>query len=91
MNNFTNPLGDRLDSGDDFGDKGETTHVAVKGNHGFAVLDGAAIGLSIPAANCDSTYQVRVFATDNQGNILGVASDGSVLGYADPSKAVCGA
>jgi hypothetical protein len=33
---------------------------------------------------------VRVFATDSQGNILGLASDGAVLGYADFSNAACG-
>jgi hypothetical protein len=90
INNFTNPLGDRLDSGDDFGQAGETTHVNVNGTHGFVVLDGKALGLStIPAANCDATYQVRVFATDGKGNILGVASDGSVMSFLDFGKTGC--
>jgi hypothetical protein len=90
VNNFTNPLGDRLDSGDDFGDAGETTHVSVNGTHGFVVLDGNQLGLAtIPAANCDATYQVRVFATDGKGNILGVASDGSVMAFLDFGKAGC--
>ncbi|WP_028060846.1 S8 family serine peptidase [Candidatus Solirubrobacter pratensis] len=89
VNNFTNPNGDRLDTGNDYGQAGETTHAAVAGTHGFAVLDGAAIGLSIPPGNCDSTYQVRVFATDAAGHILGVASNGSILSYYDFSRAGC--
>ena len=89
VNNFTNPLGDRLDRGNNFGQPGETSHVAVNGTAGYAVLSGPAAGLSIPAANCDSTYQVRVFATDASGKIIGVASDGSVFSYVDLSKAVC--
>jgi hypothetical protein len=89
VNNFTNPNGDRFDSGNDFGQAGETTHVRVGGSNGTAVLDGARIGLSIPAANCDSTYQVRVFATDGAGRILGVAGNGSILSYADFSRDVC--
>jgi hypothetical protein len=89
VNNFTNPNGDRLDGGDDFGQPGETSHVAVTGTHGTAVLTGPQAGLSIPAANCDSTYQVRVLATDNRGQIVGVASNGSIFSYADFSKAVC--
>jgi hypothetical protein len=89
VNNFTNPNGDRLDTGDNVGMPGETTHVAVAGTHGAANLDGAHIGLGIPAANCDSTYQVRVFATDAFGRIIGVSSLGSVLSYADFSRDVC--
>jgi hypothetical protein len=89
VNTFTNPLGDRLDAGDDFGDGGETAHVRVNATTGIVTLDGAKIGLSIPASACDSTYQVRVFATDDQGRILGVASDGSVLTYYDFGKAGC--
>jgi hypothetical protein len=89
VNNFTNPNGDRLDSGDDYGQAGETTHAAVAGTRGFAVLDGAAIGLSVPPGSCDSTYQVRVFATDGGGRILGVASNGSILSYYDFSRAGC--
>jgi len=89
VNNFTNPNGDRLDGGNDFGQAGETAHAAVSGTIGFAVLDGSKIGLSIPAANCDSTYQVRVLATDAAGRIVGVAGNGSILSYADFSKAAC--
>jgi len=89
VNNFTNPNGDRLDGGNDFGQAGETAHAAVSGTNGFAVLDGSKIGLSIPAANCDSTYQVRVLATDAAGRIVGVAGNGSILSYADFSRAAC--
>jgi hypothetical protein len=89
LNNFTNPNGDRLDGGDDFGQAGETTHVLAAGTNGFAVLDGSKIGLSIPAGRCDSTYQVRVLATDAAGRIVGVAGNGSILSYSDLSRAVC--
>jgi hypothetical protein len=57
--------------------------VAVTGTSGFAVLDGSTIGLSIPAGHCDSTYQVRVLATNAAGKIVGVASNGSIFSYAD--------
>ncbi|MBO0838088.1 MAG: S8 family serine peptidase, partial [Actinobacteria bacterium] len=91
VNNFTNINGDRLDAGDGFGQPGETAHVQVQGTSGQAVLNGAAVGLSIPAGVCDSTYAVRVFATDAAGQIVGVASDPSILSYADFSRAAaCG-
>jgi hypothetical protein len=89
VNNFANINGDRLDTGDNFGQAGSTTHVQVKATSGLAVLDGAAIGLGIPVGTCDSTYAVRVFATDGAGRIIGVASDPSVLSYADFSRAAC--
>jgi hypothetical protein len=89
VNNFTNPNGDRLDAGDDFGQPGEAAHVAVHGASGVAQLDGAAVGLTIPAAKCDSTYQVRVLATDASGRVLGVASNGSILSYGDFGRDVC--
>src|SRR2546423_2947934 len=43
VNNFTNPNGDRLDAGNNFGQAGETAHVRLVGTNGAAVLDGAAI------------------------------------------------
>lgn len=89
VNNFANPNGDRLDSGDNFGQPGGTASVRVRGTHGQAVLEGGAVGLSIPAGRCDSTYQVRVFGTNAAGKILGVASNPSVLSYADFSRDVC--
>src|SRR3954454_4571544 len=89
VNNFTNPNGDRLYSGNDFGQPGETAHAAGAGTNGFAVLDGPKIGLSIPPGNCDSTYQVRVLATDAAGRIVGVAGNGSILSYGDFSRPAC--
>lgn len=89
VNNFTNPNGDRLDSGDDFGQPGETSHVLAGGTHGTAHLRGGRVGLRIPAADCDSTYQVRVLATDNAGRVVGVASNPSLLSYGDFSRDVC--
>ena len=83
VNNFTNPNGDRLDAGDNFGQPGETAHVQLSGTSGVAVLDGKTVGLSIPAGRCDSTFHVRVFGTDGKGNILGVRGNGSLLSYAD--------
>ncbi len=89
VNNFTNPNGDRLDSGDLFGQPGEAAHVPVAGKKGAAVLDGTTVGLSIPTGHCDSTYQVRVFGTDAAGHILGIAGNGSILSYGDFSRAAC--
>jgi hypothetical protein len=89
VNNFTNPNGDRLDGGNTFGQAGETTNVPVMGTSGTATLDGSVIGLSIPDTNCDSTYQVRVLAADAEGNIVGVASNGSIFSYADFSRDAC--
>jgi hypothetical protein len=89
VNNFTNPNGDRFDTGNNLGTPGSVARVPVQGTKGVANLDGATIGLSIPANACDSTYQVRVLATDSQGRIVGVAGNGSILSYSDFSKAVC--
>lgn len=63
--------------------------MAVTGTSGFAVLDGTTIGLGIPDGHCDSTYQVRVLATNARGRIVGVAGNGSILSYGDFSRAVC--
>jgi Subtilase family len=89
VNNFTNINGDRLDTGDNFGQRGSAAHVQVRGTNGLAVLDGAAVGLSVPATGCDNTYGMRVFATDGSGRIIGVASDPSLLSYTDFSRAAC--
>jgi len=89
VNNFTNPNGDRLDGGDDFGMPGETSHVAEPGTHGTAVLDMSSAGLSVPADACDSAWQVRVLATDRNGRIVGVAGNGSILDLGDFSRAIC--
>lgn len=89
VNNFTNPNGDRFDSGNNLGTPGSVARVPVQGTKGVANLDAAAIGLSIPANACDSTYQVRVLALDGQGKVVGVAGNGSIFSYSDLSKAVC--
>jgi hypothetical protein len=89
VNNFTNPNGDRLDGGDNFGQRGSVAHVTVPGTSGQATLDGAAIGLAIPAGACDSTMQVRVLAVDRAGRVVGVAGNPSLLSYADFSRAAC--
>jgi hypothetical protein len=91
-NRFTNPLGDRLDSGNRLGDPGETSHRVIQGStHGVVTLTTSAAGLTTPTdpASCDHTYQVRVFAADNQGRILGSSSYTSLLSVADLSSAGC--
>jgi hypothetical protein len=93
-NRFTNPLGDRLDGGNRLGDPGETSHRVIHGStHGVVTLTTSAAGLTTPAdpASCDQTYQVRVFAADNQGRILGSSSYTSLLSVADLSSAGCSA
>ena len=51
----------------------------MSGTHGTAVLTGPQAGLSVPADDCDSAYQVRVLATNANGKIVGVAGNGSIL------------
>jgi hypothetical protein len=89
VNNFTNPNGDRFDTGNNFGQPGSVARVPVQGTRGVANLDGSKVGLVIPAGKCDSTYQVRIFATDSHNRIVGVASNGSIFSYADFSRAAC--
>jgi hypothetical protein len=91
-NRFTNPLGDRLDAGNRLGDPGETSHTLIRGStHGLAAFTVSGAGLTTPAAatSCDNTYQVRVFATDGNGRILGSSSYTSLLSVADLSSAGC--
>jgi hypothetical protein len=91
-NRFTNPLGDRLDAGNRLGDPGETSHRLIRGStHGLAAFTVSGAGLTTPAAatSCDNTYQVRVFATDGSGRILGSSSYTSLLSVADLSSAGC--
>jgi len=91
-NRFTNPLGDRLDAGNRLGDPGETSHSLIRGStHGLAKFTVSGAGLTTPAAatSCDHTYQVRVFATDGNGRILGSSSYTSLLSVADLSSAGC--
>ena len=89
VNNFTNPSGDRLDRGNRFGQPGSVFSKKVRGMRGVAVLDGKTSNLSIPAGACDNSYQVRVFALDGDGKIVGVASNPSLLSYTDLSSASC--
>ncbi len=93
-NTFTNPLGDRLDAGNRLGQPGETSHVLVPNStHGVVNLTTTGVGLTTPAnpASCDHTYQVRVFAADRHGRIIGSSSYTSLLSVADLSTAGCGA
>ncbi len=79
-NKFTNPYGDRLDGGDNYGQSGSVYHTSVLPNTaGSITLDAAALGLTPQAGQCDSAYQVRVFATDGSGHIVGVASNPSII------------
>jgi hypothetical protein len=89
VNNFTNPNGDRFDTGDNYGQPGGVARVRVNGTSGVVTINGAAIGLTIPAGDCDSTYQVRAWATDARGQLIGVAGNPSVLSYTDFSRAGC--
>jgi hypothetical protein len=91
-NVFTNPLGDRLDKGDRLGQAGDTGSQWIKGStHGVKVFDAFAVGMTLPAdpTNCDHTYQVRVFATDGQGRILGGSSYTSLLSVANLASPGC--
>lgn len=89
-NMFTNPLGDRLDHGNRLGQPGESAHRALPDTHGDARLSATDLGLPRPIeGTCDNTYQVRVFATDAHGAIIGTASYTSLLSVADLSAATC--
>ena len=58
---------------------------------GTALFTTGGAGLTTPAdpASCDHTYQVRVFATDGRGRIIGSSSYTSLLSVADLSSASC--
>lgn len=91
-NRFTNPLGDRFDAGNRLGDPGETSHRLIRGStHGVASFTTTGAGLTTPTdpASCDHTYQVRVFAADNNGRIIGSSSYTSLLSVADLTSASC--
>jgi len=95
-NKFTNPYGDRLDMGDNYGQSGSVYHTSVlPSTSGSITLDAAALGLTPQAGRCDSAYQVRVFATDASGHIVGVASNPSIIdpGYynVNNNSAICAA
>ena len=76
FNTFTNANGTRLDQ--DGVDAGSTAHVTLSGTHGTAHLNGLAIGLPT-----SETYDVRVFALDRAGRIIGQASPISSLEFDD--------
>jgi hypothetical protein len=89
-NMFTNPLGDRLDRGNRLGQPGESAHRVLPSTHGDVRLSVADLGLPAPIpGTCDNTYQVRVFATDASGRIIGTASYTSLLSVADVSAPTC--
>jgi hypothetical protein len=91
-NVFTNPLGDRRDAGDRLGMPGSTGSQWIKNStHGVKVFDGFSVGMTLPAAatSCDHTYQVRVFATDGTGRILGGSSYTSLLSLANLASPGC--
>ena len=75
-NTFTNADGTRLD--DDGVDAGSTAHVALTGTAGTARLNGLTLGLPT-----SETYDVRVFAVDRKGRIIGQASPLSTLEFDD--------
>ena len=75
-NTFTNANGTGLDN--DGIDAGSTGHVALRGTAGTAQLNGVALGL--PSSE---TYDVRVFAVDRKGRIIGQASPISTLEFDD--------
>ena len=88
-NNFTNPQGDRIDTGNNYGQPGESANTRVSSKSGTASLDAAGLRLTIPAGSCDNTYQVRVFALNERGEIIGVASNPSLVSYLDSTLKAC--
>jgi len=75
-NTFTNANGTRLD--DDGVDAGSTAHVSLTGTVGTAHFNGLTLGLPT-----SETYDVRVFAVDREGQIIGQASPISTLEFDD--------
>lgn len=89
-NSFTNPLGDRLDAGNRLGQPGGTAHRLLATTQGEVNFNAIDLGLRTPAApHCDNTYQVRVFATDTAGRIIGAASYTALVSVADLAAAGC--
>jgi hypothetical protein len=76
FNTFTNANGTQLDH--DGVDTAGTAHVALTGTAGTAQLNGLALGLPT-----SETYDVRVFAVDRAGRIVGQASPISTLEFDD--------
>ena len=75
-NTFTNANGTELDN--DGVDAGSTAHVSLAGTSGTANLNGLKLGLPT-----SETYDVRVFAVDRKGQIIGQASPLSTLEFDD--------
>jgi hypothetical protein len=75
-NTFTNANGTGLDN--DGVDAGSTAHITLSGTAGIAKLNGLTLGL--PSSE---TYDVRVFAVDRHGKIIGQASPLSTLEFDD--------
>ena len=75
-NTFTNANGTELDN--DGVDAGSTAHVSLTGTSGTANLNGLKLGLPT-----SETYDVRVFAVDRKGQIIGQASPLSTLEFDD--------
>jgi hypothetical protein len=75
-NTFTNANGTGLDN--DGVDAGSTAHTALSGTAGTAELNGLTLGLPT-----SETYDVRVFAVDRHGKIIGQASPLSTLEFDD--------
>lgn len=71
-NTFSNANGTQLDN--DGVDSPSTAHLTLAGTAGSAKLDGLQLGLSTSVA-----YDVRIFALDRNGRIIGQASPLSTL------------
>ena len=76
FNTFTNANGTQLDN--DGVDAGSAGHVALSGTAGTAQLNGVTLGLQ-----SSETYDVRVFAVNRKGQIIGQASPISTLEFDD--------
>lgn len=76
FNTYTNANGTRLDS--DGVDTASTGHFGLPGTTGTSKLNGLTLGLAT-----SETYDVRVFAVDHKGRIVGQASPISTLEFDD--------
>jgi hypothetical protein len=90
-NLFTNPQGDRPDAGNRLGQPGAAARVALPGSvAGTQAVSAAQLGLPGPPPDgCDRTYDVRVFATNAAGHIIGAASRTSLISLVDLTTPGC--
>jgi hypothetical protein len=90
-NLFTNPQGDRPDAGNRLGQPGASARVPLAGSvAGTHTVSAAQLGLAGPPPDaCDRTYDLRVFATDGAGHILGAASRTSLISLVDLTAPGC--